>query len=360
MPRTDPTRVDLTRNPEPSGHELKATKMNMFTRLVTAALATATLAFSSGGQAFASPEETQATQGFHIYNFTGHSIRFSKVSGVDDFHGRPPVGKVLEPGRDDDFELAYSFTGLNTAFLTYDMLDAEGATVGRMTFALTVDGLNRASSQCHVNDGPFSCGGNAKQLYALDSQGTVHDVAADDTEQSQNILNTLCGDGNPATCKFDVKTREKVLEPGKVYGRPVANNTDDKDSFDVTATDTVTSQDLVEIGLRVGAKLTEVVNAEVSARYSHTWTTAHTFTQTLHVTVDPHREAWIEETIPAIRYTGDVMVTLGNTQWNLHGVHFDAPDADGGLQAVYSIKDRPLTAQQRQDLPEAVSRLNSV
>ncbi|WP_256103458.1 hypothetical protein [Streptomyces sp. ODS05-4] len=294
----------------------------------------------SSPAAFAAPQKAQdLTQGFHITNLTGYTLKRQ--------------GEVLKPGDVVDHEVTFHL-GSNTREVdAYQAVDEKGAYQGRIIFTFDVNDINQPSSQCSPDDFEtgLACGGGGKDVQVLDAKPKTYDVPASDSQRIADVLNTLCADGKPAQCSFDAKKEESVLEPGKVYGNPVANNTDKDATTTISASDTVTNTDLVEAGFRISASLTKAINAEINAKYSHTWTNSHTFSQSIKVTVGAHREAWIEETIPALRTTGDLVVKMGNSTWNLHDVHFDTPDPSSS-KAVFEVKDKPLTSQQRAELPK--------
>jgi Ca2+-binding RTX toxin-like protein len=96
----------------------------------------------------------------------------------------------------------------------------------------------------------------------------------------------------------------------------------------------------------------KVVDAAIAAKYSHEWTTEHTFEQRLTVNCAAHTRCRILGTVPMLRYTGDLVVTMGNTTWTLRGVYFDSPSPDGA--GAYEVDSRPLTAGRRASMPGAV------
>lgn len=303
---------------------------------------------------YAAPQDL--TQGFHVTNLTGYKMTL--VKAADNVEGGgPQANSSLSPGEAHDFEVIYHFAADTPSKAQYEIWDDKGGLVGQAKFDFKVDLVNAPTSSCTIVSGPFKCDGGGKDLKLLDAQPVTRDVPASDAQKEADLLNRYCADGGPADCNFSANKEENTTLPGKPWGKAVANNTDQKVSTTLAVSHTVSNEDLVEGGFKIGAKLSEKINAEVWAKYSHTWTNSTTYSQSVQIDVAPHREAWVEEAIPVIRFTGDFNVRIGNTTWKLHDIKLDTPDDTAAGQTVYTVKDKPLSSQQLKELPKAVTRV---
>jgi hypothetical protein len=108
--------------------------------------------------------------------------------------------------------------------------------------------------------------------------------------------------------------------------------------------------------LSVSAKGTVfgIVEVAVTAEASETWTNTYTFSQAIEVTAQPGEKVSIESRDPVKRVTGDFVLTMRNTTWNLYDVNFDSPDAD--RRGEYNAISTPITplARRGDSSPESL------
>ena len=64
-----------------------------------------------------------------------------------------------------------------------------------------------------------------------------------------------------------------------------------------------------------------VVEVSVTAEASQTWTNTYTFSQSVQATALPGEKVSIEARTPVARVTGDFVLTMRNTTWNLYDVN---------------------------------------
>ncbi|MFJ7209279.1 hypothetical protein ACIQWR_37815 [Streptomyces sp. NPDC098789] len=293
----------------------------------------------------ASAAAQSLTQGYIVRNASSHQIRLAQVQGEDSYEGRPDIGTRLSPGSGvADHELVYHFARNTHSVLLYDVLGDAGETIGTVRFALDVNDINQAYSSCSVTWGDVSCSADGKELRVLDLGSTVIDVPAGEAgaQQRSALFNSLCSDANSATCTFSPDSEVHTALPGKPWGKPVANTTDETHTYGLVATDTVSSTDLVEVGINVSVKMGKAVDVGITTKFQHAWTTTRTFSQSLTLTVPPHKELWVEEGVPVLRHTGLFTIALGNTTWRFHDVQWDSPDPSPEAAAgVFTIRERP-------------------
>jgi hypothetical protein len=167
----------------------------------------------------------------------------------------------------------------------------------------------------------------------------VYDLPASLAQAQAQALKSLCDGGNAANCQFRATSEAQVDSPTHPVGNALINDTDEPQDTRVTIEDKVGSTDSVEVGVKVGGEIAELLDVEVSAKYGHEWTQEHTFSQDVTVHCPAHHKCWIEAVAPMYRDTGNFTVTLGNTTWNLTGVYFDSPDPTRA--GSYSVEECP-------------------
>ncbi|MFG2639158.1 hypothetical protein ACGFX8_36830 [Streptomyces sp. NPDC048362] len=323
-------------------------------RVVQLAVAS-TLSLSTLGVATPAKAAPQClTQGFNLTNLSSRQLKLGSVTGEDAFDGRPAVGTVIDPGAPGvDHELVYHFARNTRSFLHYDVTDGS-RTVGRVRFTLDINDINQPFSTCYVEWGDVACSASGVSLQVLDARDTAIDVPSGQSgaQARVRLFNTLCSDNNKATCAYAPTAEEHTALPGRPWGKPVQNTTSETQHYTLTATDTISDTDLVEVGVQLSAKLSKAVEIGVNLKYQHTWTKTHTFTQSITMDVPSQSQMWVEEAVPVVRYRGDFTIHLGNTTWRFHDVQWDAPDpSPAAASGVFVIKEKPLTPAQRASLP---------
>ncbi|MFB7057443.1 hypothetical protein ACFCXT_30540 [Streptomyces vinaceus] len=319
--------------------------MRLTKQLGGAVTASALLALGVGAQP-AQAATQSLTQGFVLRNVSSHNVRLAEVRGEDSYEGRPGIGAKLAPGEAGlDHELVYHFGRNTRSVLTYEVLDRTDSPIGKISFTLDINDINQPFSYCSISWGNVGCSVNGRDLQVIDPSPTTVDVPAGEpgAQQRSELFNTLCADSNSATCRYAPESQVHETRPAKVWGKPIRNMTEETHFYTVTATDTISSMDLVEAGVTLSVKIGQAVEAGVSSKYQHSWTTTRTFTQSIALTVPPHREVWVEESVPVIRYTGVFTIVLGNTTWRFHDVEWDSPDTSPeSASGVFTVRENPV------------------
>jgi hypothetical protein len=286
----------------------------------------------------------QLTQGFNVSNLSSHPIKLSRVvGGRGEFQGRPPDGAVLNPGAGvHHYEQIYHFTKEEEMTVEYDFLGDDGQPFYCCFYPTTyIDGGNTPGSWCTTNLGVCTPGVplhlNVRDINVFDNPGTVYNLPASRAQAQAQALRNFCDQTNTATCKFTAASEAQVDSPTHQVGNALINNTDETQETRVTVEDKVGSSDSVEVGLTVGGEIAKLLEVEISAKYDHEWTQEHTFSQEVRVDCPAHHKCWINAVAPMYRDTGNFIVTLGNTTWNLTGVYFDSPDSTRG--GSYSVEE---------------------
>lgn len=347
--------------------------MKTATKLTSAVLAAAALFSLSGLTAAASAESTggnagtaavvqvqgqpgsddemkaAATRRFTVSNLSDKSLRYMGSDAVHANDPFPASGTVIKPGGQLGVEVTFWFLYDQKVTSAFDVLDDNGNVVGKVQMDMKLDGFASPSS-----DGWWK-GATSGQVKAdgytiavLNTAGTVTTIPAGQGQAQAKILEQYCQLGN-ATCEFTPKKHENVLGPRRVVGNMVYNNMPDSQNTTITVSDTVGSTDSLQIAASVKVSIMKIVEATVSTTYGHTWTNSHTFTQAEQLSIRPYYKAWLEAAEPMNRYTGDFVVTMGNTTWNLQDVFFDSPNPNGA--GSYIKQTAPMTDQEKGDNP---------
>ncbi|MGW2700050.1 hypothetical protein [Streptomyces sp. NPDC001340] len=122
----------------------------------------------------------------------------------------------------------------------------------------------------------------------------------------------------------------------------------------MTWSDTVGSTDSAGVSVTVGGKIADIIDLSVTATYSHTWSSSHSESSSINMTVKPGEVGWISR--------AQVMQTVSGT-WQTHyddrkwGHYFwfvpdvvtgPAPNGTDGQSNAVVVKSRKMTAKEKQ------------
>jgi hypothetical protein len=292
---------------------------------------------------FPAPATADLTQGFDISNLSSHPIKLLSVNR-DGLQGGPPDGAVLNPGAGvHHYEKIFYLFNPQVTNAQYEIDGDDGKPIGPNPWffaSMFITGTNSPLSSCSTVVGVCTPAGGAegvRNITYYDDPGTVHDLPASRAQAQAEALRSFCAETNAATCHFTATSEQQVDSPTHQVGDALINNSDEPQETKITVEDKVGSSDSVEVGVKAGGKLFELLDVEISAKYDHEWTQEHTFSQEVRVDCPAHHKCWIDAVAPMYRDTGNFTVTLGNTTWNLTGVYFDSPDPTRG--GSYSVDE---------------------
>jgi hypothetical protein len=320
------------------------------TRTPLTVLALALACTLSGVLMSAGPAQA-ASRGYKIYNLSSHPLKLVRVDQVPEggtfldigFEGRPKDGDVLKPGAPPHvWELKYSYLGITGAGLVYSIVGTDDRYVAKIrTSTYTND------STCEFPSKLGSCTAEGLTLTVTDPPGTVHDIPSGRGQEQAQTLRDLCTKTNAAKCDFTVTPPPPPREThtqAHIVGNAVANCQEEDVETTISAKDKVGQTNSIEISSESEVNIFELVKEKITLAYGHEWTTEHEFGQDVKIKVRPGYEAWISDTAPVLRDTGDFTLTLGNTTWQLRGVYFDSPDPSRA--GSFTTDDRKLTDDQ--------------
>lgn len=122
----------------------------------------------------------------------------------------------------------------------------------------------------------------------------------------------------------------------------------------MTWSDTVGSTDSAGVSVTVGGKIADIIDVSVTATYSHTWSSSHSESSSVNMTVKPGEVGWLSR--------AQVMQTVSGT-WQTHyddrkwGHYFwfvpdvitgPAPNGTDGQSNAVVVKSRKMTAKEKQ------------
>ena len=294
--------------------------------------------------------KAQYSRGFHVTNLSGDTATLLSINGDNQFEGNPGIGSVLKPGVGlDDFEVTFLAARNDGDDITYGLTDPAGHQDGTVTFHVNVDALGNPTSGPGAVNGPFQLSVNGTNITILDPAGTVHTISGDDAQAQAATLKQFCAENTAAQCAFTPTSETHVDGPEHVLVTE-ENNGSSPAVLTASKGDTVSSSDSLEVDGTLGVNILDIVNASVTLKYGHTWGESHTFSTGVSNTVPAGYFGEITAIAPMVRDTGDFAIHMGNTTWNLTGVHFDSPDPDGAEHFGYH--EHPLSQQQLDTLPK--------
>jgi VCBS repeat-containing protein len=295
------------------------------------------------------------SENFWFRNYTLAPIKFTGYNGgTEDLDGGPAVGTVINPGGEAGWSVTWYMFSVGSVTPQFGTVGF-GATpsspgyipagyVGT-TFQVTYKTKPR-ETQCAAGGGGECSVPNDKMAIALDKNGPTITLGAEDAAKIAAVLPNVCYDGSIANCSFNAKSETKGFSPVRTVGTPVSNTTSTPTTYSIAIADQVSQSDTVGLSLKLSggglAKLASIINIEITANYSHTWVTTHTFTQTMNVPVGAGKTAWIEGSVPVWNVTGDFTIKLGKSTYQLNGATFSTPNPNE--PGSYVIRDKPIAA----------------
>ncbi|WP_179470673.1 Ig-like domain-containing protein [Mycolicibacterium vinylchloridicum] len=295
------------------------------------------------------------SENFWFRNYTLAPIKFTGYNGgTEDLDGGPAVGTVINPGGEAGWSVTWYMFSVGSVTPQFGTVGF-GATPSNpgyipagyvgTTFQITYKTKPR-ETQCSAGGGGECSVPNDKMAIALDKDSPTITLGAEDAAKITAVLPNVCYDGSIANCGFNAKSETKGFSPVRTVGTPVSNTTSTPTTYSIAIADQVSQSDTVGLSVKLSggglAKLASIINIEITANYSHTWVSTHTFTQTMNVPVGAGKTAWIEGSVPVWNVTGDFTVKLGKSTYQLNGARFSTPNPNE--PGSYVIRDKPIAS----------------
>ncbi|MEU6064702.1 hypothetical protein ABZ864_09415 [Streptomyces sp. NPDC047082] len=122
----------------------------------------------------------------------------------------------------------------------------------------------------------------------------------------------------------------------------------------MTWSDTVGSTDSAGVSVTVGGKIADIIDVSVTATYSHTWSSSHSETSSVNMTVKPGEVGWIARAQVMQRVSGTWQTHYDDRKWG-HYFWFvpdvvtgPAPNGTDGQSNAVVVKSRKMTAKEKQ------------
>ncbi len=295
------------------------------------------------------------TERFWFRNYTLAPLKFNGYAGgTGDLDDGPAVGTVIMPGGEAGWDVNWYLFRVGDVVTNFGTV---GFGYTPSNFGYVPEGYQGTTFQVKFQTKPraTSCGAggngecnvpNDKMAIAQDKGSPTITLGAADAVKIAAVLPNVCFDGSIANCSFDAKSEVKGFSPVRTVGTPVSNTTSTPTTYSIAIADQVSQSDTVGLSVKLSggglAKLASIINIEITASYSHTWVTTHTFTQTVNVPVAAGKTAWIEGSVPVWNVTGDFTIKLGNSTYQLNGATFSTPNPNE--PGSYVIRDKPIAS----------------
>jgi hypothetical protein len=295
------------------------------------------------------------SRNFYFRNYTLAPLKFTGYSGTTgDLDSGPAIGTVIMPGQQYEWDVTYYFFdsgSVSPLFSTVGFGSSASdpgyvpAGVGGNYHAQFYTAPGNGSRRVWCSSGGAACDTEgAHTVTGKDNPGTAVILSGADAAKMASVLPGICADGSDASCKYDATSQVAGFTPVRTIGTPVTNTTSSPTTYTIGIQDQVQQTDTVGVSVKLSggqlAKLASLINIEITANYGHSWTSSHTFTQTVTVPVAAGYTSWIEGSAPVWRVTGDFTVTLGNSTYYLNGATFDTPNPSG--VGSYVIRTKPI------------------
>ncbi|MFF4403518.1 hypothetical protein [Streptomyces sp. NPDC001404] len=121
----------------------------------------------------------------------------------------------------------------------------------------------------------------------------------------------------------------------------------------MTWSDTVGSTDSVGVSVTAGGKIADIINLSVTANYSHTWSSSHSETSSLNMTVQPGEVGWISRAQVMQTVSGTWQTHYDSPKWGHYywyvpdTVTGPAPNGTEGVSNAVVVKSRKMTESEK-------------
>ncbi|GHF04807.1 hypothetical protein [Streptomyces morookaense] len=121
----------------------------------------------------------------------------------------------------------------------------------------------------------------------------------------------------------------------------------------MTWSDTVGSTDSVGVSITAGGKIADIIDLSVTANYSHTWSSSHSESSSLNMTVQPGEVGWISRAQVMQTVSGTWQTHYDNPKWGHYywyvpdTVTGPAPNGTEGVSNAVVVKSRKMTGAEK-------------
>jgi hypothetical protein len=292
---------------------------------------------------------TEVTHGNFIINESGHRIRLLTTADPEHvLHEKPEFGSILSPGDRQHTTMTYSPFYDHYASFLYDVLDAEGKSIGTFT-AYVHTGPSRGDQGCKSTYGTcWTTNPNYSEgdIHFLDPTHTELTYGAQNKQAQAQVLKSLCNKGD-WKCEFHVRTEEEKTSSGKAVGSVIAAcGHPVSKSLSIKYTEGVTDSFNMEVN--AGAKIFNIIDIGVKLQKNHSVTKSKEFSETETLDVPADHAGWLVGKASVYRDTGDFTAQIGNTTLHINDVYFDSPIP--GKPGILVANYLPMTPEKKKEL----------
>ncbi|WP_137148744.1 Ig-like domain-containing protein [Mycolicibacterium sp. CR10] len=285
------------------------------------------------------------TLGFDVINLSSHPLKFDKYSNTYDRpESGPTLDQVFKPGEVAHFELVRPFleSRVDAHFVA---TDGSGVSFWVGMDSQSLFGIGQVTCS---NSGRSACTPSrwspGTVVGLMDPPGTVIRLGPNSPGAQRDVLNGLCSYSVQSTCDFKPDRQENVWTSFRQISSTLTNPTPVNQTISKAYSHAVSQSDSVSVAAKIGFKLTDIVNFEITTTYGHTWTDTQTYTETVTLTVPPFYQGWIDFRDRVYRVSGTFTLTMGDTTWIVEDVYFDTP-IEGAQNGEFKPHVEPLLTE---------------
>ncbi|MFJ6367642.1 hypothetical protein ACIQK5_05625 [Streptomyces virginiae] len=186
---------------------------------------------------------------------------------------------------------------------------------------------------------------------AVAAATTLPASAADQPTRPQLMADCASGEGK---CTFNSpKLGEAYLGDFRQVSNSLFNCTTSDATQSMTWDDTVGSTDSLGVSVTAGGNIAGIVDLSVTASYSHSWSSSHSESSSLNMTVKPGEVGWISRAQVMQRVSGTWQTHYDSPKWSHYYWFFQdtitgpAKNGTDGRSNAVVVKTRKMTAAEK-------------
>ncbi|KPI34241.1 hypothetical protein OV450_5945 [Actinobacteria bacterium OV450] len=180
--------------------------------------------------------------------------------------------------------------------------------------------------------------------------------AADQPTRQQLMADCASGEGK---CTFNSpRLEEAYLGEFRQVSNSLFNCSTSDATQAMTWDDTVGSTDSLGVSVTAGGKIAGIVDLSITASYSHSWSSSHSESSSLNMTVKPGEVGWISRAQVMQKVSGTWQTHYDSPKWGHYYWYFQDTitgpvqnGTDGKSNAVV-VKSRKMTAAEKRSCSE--------
>ncbi|MFF4583593.1 hypothetical protein [Streptomyces sp. NPDC001389] len=191
---------------------------------------------------------------------------------------------------------------------------------------------------------------------AVAAAATLPASAADQPTRQQLMADCASGEGK---CTFNSpQLEEAYLGEFRQVSNSLFNCSTSDATQAMTWDDTVGSTDSLGVSVTAGGKIAGIVDLSVTASYSHSWSSSHSESSSLNMTVKPGEVGWISRAQVMQKVSGTWQTHYDSPKWGHYYWYFQDTitgpvqnGTDGKSNAVV-VKSRKMTTSEKRSCSE--------